>query len=290
MSQVSARPADRYIRRERLPYMFCAGCGVAVLLNCFARALGEANFDIDKLAVISGIGCAGRIAGYLRCDGYHTTHGRAIPFATGVKIANPGLKTVVISGDGDLFAIGGNHFIHAARRNIDMLVICSNNYNYGMTGGQVGPTTPPGKRTTTTPHGSIEEPFNLVQLAAAVGAIYVARWTTLHVPQLIESIRKGFQKHGFAFIEVISPCPTYFGRYNISSTNLDILKNLKEASVVKHHADPAEAQIEWGSKGETKIVVGEFTDRERPEFADQLKALTKQFSEEEKEKNETQHG
>ncbi len=278
MSQTPTRATDTYIRRDRLPYMFCTGCGITILLNCFARALSELNYDIANLAAISGIGCAGRIASYLRCDGYHTTHGRAIPFATGVKIANPKLKTVIISGDGDLFAIGGNHFIHAARRNIDMLVICSNNYNYGMTGGQAGPTTPTGKRTTTTPYGSIEQPFNTVHLAAAAGAVYVARWTVVHIPQLVESIKKGMQKRGFSFIDVISPCPTFFVRYNMPGTTLDAMRNLKDSSIIKNHADPAEATVEWGAKGENKIVVGEFLDIERPEFTDQIKSLTKQFS------------
>ncbi|GAG64277.1 unnamed protein product, partial [marine sediment metagenome] len=140
-------------------------------MTSFVHALSDLNFDMDRLVVVSGIGCTGRLSGYFLCDGFHTTHGRAIPFATGVKVANPKLKLVVLSGDGDLFAIGGNHFIHAARRNIDMLVICNNNYTFGMTGGQVGPTSPSNAHLTTSPYGNIEQPFNLVHLAAASGAV-----------------------------------------------------------------------------------------------------------------------
>ena len=144
-------PLEKYVRGDRLPHIFCSGCGIGILLSSFARALQKTQTDLDKLVMVSGIGCIGRASGYYNADGFHTTHGRAIPFAIGVKVAKPDLNVVVMSGDGDLFAIGGNHFIHAARRNVDMLVICANNYNYGMTGGQFGPTTPTFARTMTTP-------------------------------------------------------------------------------------------------------------------------------------------
>jgi len=196
-------PLEKYVREGVLPHIWCPGCGNGVIFNAFLRALDDLSFDLDRLAVISGIGCMGRVSGYVNAPAFHTTHGRAIPLAFGVKVARPDLKVVVISGDGDLFAIGGNHFIHAARRNVDMLVICANNFNYGMTGGQVGPTTPPGSRTTSTPYGSIEHPFNLVPLAASVGASYVARWTAAHPRRLRESIKKALRKRGFCFIEVI---------------------------------------------------------------------------------------
>jgi len=261
MSEEVLYPLERFLREWMIPHIWCEGCGNGIILNCFARALSELNLDLNKVVVVSGIGCIGRISGYTNTDSYHTTHGRAIPFAIGAKLAKPELKVVVISGDGDLFAIGGNHFIHAARRNIDIPVICANNFNYGMTGGQYAPTTPLDAWTTTTPYGNIEHPFNLVHLAAASGAVYVARWTTLHVRRLTESIKKALQKEGFSFIEVISPCPELYGRYNQMRTGLDMMKWFKEASEVQHRIEPAKAEIT-----PSKIVLGEFVDIEKPSF------------------------
>ena len=259
-------PLEAYTREGMIPHIWCAGCGNGIILNAFLKALDELKFDMNKLAVISGIGCMGRIAGYINADAFHTTHGRAIALAFGLKVVRPELKVVVISGDGDLFAIGGNHFIHAARRNVDMLVICSNNFNYGMTGGQVGPTTPLGARTTTTPYENIEHPFNLVQLAAAAGAIYVARWTVIHPRRLKESIKKALMKKGFCFIEVISACTEGYGRRNKLRTALEFMRWLKEVSVMAKGAGPEEAYI-----GRDRIVVGEFVDIEgKPEYTDLL--------------------
>jgi 2-oxoglutarate ferredoxin oxidoreductase subunit beta len=229
---------------------------------------------MNRLVAVSGIGCTGRLAGYLLCDSFHTTHGRAIPFATGVKVAKPKLKVAVLSGDGDLFAIGGNHFIHAARRNIDMLVICNNNFNYGMTGGQLGPTTPSQALTNTSPYGHVEPSFNLVRLAAVAGATYVARWTAFHTQQLIKSIQKSLQKPGFCFIEFISPCPTYFGRYNKLRTPLEMMKNLQKVSVIDNNIDLTKTTIEWGPTNIDKsIVVGEFVNSVRTEFTEKLKEI-----------------
>ena len=221
---------------------------------------------MDNMVIISGIGCTGRASGYFAADSYHTTHGRAIAFATGVKVANPKLKPVVISGDGDLFAIGGNHFIHAARRNVDMLVLCVNNFNYGMTGGQMGPTTPVSAITVTSPDGNIEHPFNLVSVAAASGAVFVARWTALHARRLTKSIEKALQKKGFTFIEVVSPCPTLYDRYNRHGTGLEVMKKYREISVIRNFSDPMQAEIDY----RTRIVCGEFVDSEKPEFSDLL--------------------
>ena len=241
-----------------IPHIWCPGCGNGIVLNCFVHALDELEADLDKLVVVSGIGCIGRAAGYTNTDSFHTTHGRALAFASGVKLANPELQVVVISGDGDLFAIGGNHFIHAARRNMGIKVICVNNFNYGMTGGQQGPTTLPETFTTTTPYGNIEHPFNLVHLAAASGATYVARWTTVHVRNITQSFKKILQKEGFCFIEVISPCPELYGRYNKMRTGLDMMEWFRKASSIEHFSDPAKAEIT-----PERIVVGEFVDMER---------------------------
>ena len=212
-------PFAKYLRAEMMPHIWCAGCGNGIVLNCFVHALDELKTDLNKLVIVSGIGCIGRVAGYTYADSFHTTHGRALAFATGVKLANPELEVVVISGDGDLFAIGGNHFIHAARRNIGVKVICVNNFNYGMTGGQQGPTTPLDSITATSPYGNVEHPFNLVHLAAASGSTYVARWTTLHVRRLTQSLKKLLQKEGFCFVEVLSPCPEIFGRVLVGIKN-----------------------------------------------------------------------
>lgn len=257
----TTHPLDVYLRETGVHHIWCTGCGNGILLNSFVTALKELELDLDKIVVVSGIGCIGRIAGYINTDSFHTTHGRPIPFATGVKLANPELKVVVISGDGDLFAIGGNHFIHAARRNVDIKVICVNNFNYGMTGGQQGPTTPLNISTPTTPYGNIEHPFNLVHLAAGSGAVYVARWTTLHVRRLTESIKKALQKEGFSFIEVISQCPEIYGKSTKMGLPVDFMNWFKRASEIQHFSDPANAEIT-----SERIPLGEFVDIEKPTY------------------------
>jgi len=261
-------PFERYLRDGMIPHIWCDGCGNGIILNCFVHAIDDLKMDIDKIVVVSGIGCIGRLSGYTNTDSYHTTHGRAIAFATGVKSANPDLTVVVISGDGDLFAIGGNHFIHAARRNVDIKVICANNFNYGMTGGQYGPTTPLNAWTTTTPYGNIEHPFNLVHLATASGAVFVARWTTLHVRRLTESIKKMLQKEGFSFIEVITPCPEIFGRRNKMATGIEMMNWFKKASDIQNNSDPAKAEIT-----SERIVLGEFIDIEKPTYGQLLRDM-----------------
>lgn len=262
-------PLENFLREGMIPHIWCEGCGNGIILNCFVKALSELNLDVNKVVVVSGIGCIGRLSGYTNTDSYHTTHGRAIAFATGVKLAKPELKVVVISGDGDLFAIGGNHFIHAARRNIDIQVICANNFNYGMTGGQYGPTTPLEAWTTTTPYGNIEHPFNLVNLAAASGSVYVARWTSLHVRRLTESIKKALEKNGFSFIEVVSPCPEIYGRRNKMPTGIDMMDWFKKASEIQNYSDPVSAEISL-----EKIVVGEFVDIEKPTYGHLIRQMT----------------
>ena len=259
----------KYLRQDRLPHIWCAGCGIGPALSCFLRAIDRAELNPDLVSVVSGIGCSGRVAGYVKLDSFHTTHGRAIPFATGLKLANPALKTVVFSGDGDLAAIGGNHLIHAARRNIDMPVICINNFNYGMTGGQVGPTAPLDVRTSTTPYGNFEPSFNLPWLLHASGASYIARWTVLHLHQLESTIVEALRKPGFSFVEVISPCPAVYGRMNKEPEGLNSLHNYIKRSVIKNGADPRETAID--QKG--PIVVGKFLDITQPTLQDHLAGL-----------------
>lgn len=258
-------PFSKYLREEMMPHIWCPGCGNGIVLNCFTHALDELKTDLDKLVIVSGIGCIGRTAGYINTDSFHTTHGRALAFATGVKLANPDLEIVVISGDGDLFAIGGNHFIHAARRNMGIKVLCVNNLNYGMTGGQSGPTTPIDSITPTSPYGNIENPFNLVHLGAASGATYVARWTTLHVRRLTLSLKKMLQKKGFSFIEVLSPCPEIYGRRNKMRSGLEMMSWFKRASVIENFSDPSKAEITAD-----RIVVGEFVDTEKLSYEKML--------------------
>ncbi|MFC1965820.1 thiamine pyrophosphate-dependent enzyme [Chloroflexota bacterium] len=269
-SDVKNESIERYLRLDRLPHIFCPGCGIGPAMGCFLRAIDRAKIEPDKIAVVSGIGCTGRVAGYVKLDSFHTTHGRAIPFATGLKLANPELNVVVFSGDGDLVAIGGNHLIHAARRNIDMTVICVNNFNYGMTGGQVGPTAPLGARTTTTPYGNFEPPFNLPYLLSASGASYVARWTVLHIRQLEKSIAEAMNKPGFSFIEVIAPCPVTYGRLNKEPDGLASMHSYQEKSVIRNDADPKDADIELNGP----IIVGKFVDREYLTLGERLSQVT----------------
>lgn len=262
MKKVKASPShplDALVRTERVPHIWCPGCGIGTAFSACLMALHTSGLDLDKTAMVSGIGCSGRAAGYTRLDSYHTTHGRAIPFATGLKLAKPELQVIVFSGDGDLFAIGGNHIIHAARRNIDLTVLCVNNLNYGMTGGQVAATTPTLAKTTTTPRGNPERPFNLPLLVYAAGATYVARWTILHTRDLTQSIQEAFQHKGFAFIEVLAPCPTGYGRRN-KERPLDTLKLYQDRTMIKNGANPAEAALDF----ERGIVLGKFVEEQRP--------------------------
>ena len=257
-------PMEKFLRMDRLPHIWCSGCGLGTSLSCFTYALDELELTDADVGVVSGIGCTGRAAGYLNLDSYHTTHGRAIAFASGLAVSRPDKKVVVISGDGDLFAIGGNHFIHAARRNIDMTVLCVNNFNYGMTGGQFGPTTPIGQRGTTAPYGNFENPFNLPYLAASCGAVYVARWTSLDARRVKEAMVEALQRPGFSFVEIISPCPTNYGRRNRIGDGLDELRYYQEHTVIRHGSDPKDADLGPGRE----IVVGTFVDESRPTYLD----------------------
>ena len=264
-------PNDHLMRTDRIPHIWCSGCGIGIVFGSLMAAVMKGETPLDDVAVVSGIGCTGRMAGYIKLDSFHTTHGRAIPFATGLKLARPQGKVIVASGDGDLLAIGGNHFIHAARRNLDLTILCVNNFNYGMTGGQLAPSTPYGAKTTTTPQGSPDEPFNFCALAAACGATYVARWTALHVRRLTNAIDEAINKKGFSFLEVIAPCPTAFGRRNKIRKPLDLLKFYYDHSVVKNDIHPGEAFIGF----DHNLAVGKFLDVERPTFLDHYEMVNR---------------
>lgn len=269
-----AHPADGLLRSERMPHILCPGCGIGPTMHCFVEAMADSGIPQDNHVVVSGIGCSGRTAGYVNVDSYHATHGRGIPFAVGIAVQRPDLTVTVISGDGDLTAIGGNHFIHAARRNINLNVILINNFTYGMTGGQAGPTTPLTAQSTTTPYGCWERPFNIPYLAHAVGANFVARWTVLHVRQLKKAIQHCMHKEGFCLIEVISPCPTSFGRANNIGGGIDELEKYRRNCVVDPDANLADIDIDLTSE-DAPIVVGNFIDEDRPAFRPMLAGPTK---------------
>lgn len=264
-------PYKKYLREDRLPHIFCPGCGNGIVMNAFFKGLEGTDIDFDDIAMVSGIGCSSRVPGYIKCDSLHTTHGRALSFATGLKVGNPNLNVVVFSGDGDAASIGGNHLIHAARRNVNLTVICINNNIYGMTGGQISPTSPKGSYGTTAPYGSRDVPFDLAELVKAAGASYVARWTTTHPLQLAKSVQKGLENEGFSFIEVVSQCPTYFGRKNKLKTPTAMYQYLKENSVTKRRAEKME---EFGLEG--KIIVGEFVNKPHAELCNNEADLVKE--------------
>ncbi|MCK4660621.1 MAG: 2-oxoacid:ferredoxin oxidoreductase subunit beta [Phycisphaerae bacterium] len=261
-------PIAPYLRMDRMPHIWCPTCGIGTVVKCYATALGEAGVDLDKVAIVSGIGCTGRVAGYMNLDAFHTTHGRAIPFATGLKLGRPELLVTVFSGDGDLVGIGGNHFIHTARRNMDLLVILVNNFIYGMTGGQNAPTTPLTAKTSTMPYGNFENPFNLPHLAASCGASYVARWTCLHTRRLTKSFKEALGRKGFRFIEVIAPCSTLYARLNRLGTGFELMRFYHDNAEIRHDADLNDVAIDF----QGKIVCGKFVDEERPTFIDLMHA------------------
>ncbi|MCC6587343.1 MAG: 2-oxoacid:ferredoxin oxidoreductase subunit beta [Bryobacterales bacterium] len=267
MTALVANPVEQFLRSERVPHIWCPGCGIGTTVNAFARAVIDSGLDPNKVVVVSGIGCSGRVAGYVSFDSFHTTHGRAIPFATGLKLANPELTVVVYSGDGDLTAIGGNHLIHSARRNLDIKVICVNNLVYAMTGGQSAPTTPETANTSTSPYGTFEPDLNIPKLLDAAGASYVARWTTYHVKQMERAMLELLRKSGFGFLEVISQCPTLYQRRNGMGDGCESVKFYKEHSKIKPDAPLDDLAMD--KVGE--IICGKFVDRDRPEYARTLR-------------------
>lgn len=267
-------PLLSYLRREILPTAFCAGCGCGTVLNLFSRAVDELQINPKDLVCVTGIGCSSWIPSpYFKCDTLHTTHGRALAFATGIKIMKPHLKVVVIAGDGDIAAIGGNHLIHSARRNIGLSVFLVNNGIYAMTGGQVAPTTPHGVKTVTTPFGNPEPPMDVVNLVTAAGATYVARWTTYHVMQLKTAMKKALQKSGFSFIEIVSQCPVSYGKSVGMRSASEFLKMYKEKSISREEFSRG---LQSAEDSTDKIVIGEFVDTDRPEFSSELRKVAEQ--------------
>ena len=261
-------PIDNLLRADRLPHILCPGCGIGTVIHGYAHAIAASGLGEDKHVCVSGIGCSGRAAGYVNVDSYHSTHGRALPFALGIAVHNPELNVTVISGDGDLTAIGGNHLIHAARRNVNLNVICINNFTYGMTGGQVGPTTPIGAKGSTAPRGAVERPFNLPYLAKAVGATFVARWTILHVREFQDAVLRSMNKNGFSFIEILAPCPTSFGRANKIGDGLHEVEIYRERCRIENGATNLEDLDIDLIDASKPITVGNFVDIERTPFVE----------------------
>lgn len=255
----------KYLREERLPHIFCPGCGHGIALNTIFNGIELSDKDFDNISMVSGIGCSSRIPGYVKCDSLHTTHGRAIAFATGLKVANPTQDIVVVTGDGDATSIGGNHLIHACRRNIDLTVICINNDIYGMTGGQVSPTSPTGSFGTTAPYGVTDKPFNISAVAKAAGATYVAKYTTNQPVQISNAIKDGLENKGFSFIEIVAQCPTYYGRKNKIRTPVEMLHWLKENTVTIQEAEEMSDEALEG-----KIITGVYVNKPRKEFIEAM--------------------
>ncbi len=247
-----------YIRERFFPHIWCPGCGHGIVLNNLLRAIEQLKLKKNEIVMTSGIGCSSRISGYVDFHTLHTIHGRALAFATGVKLSRPELKLIVPMGDGDALAIGGNHFIHAARRNIDITAIIMNNRIYGMTGGQFSPLSGYGTRATTAPYTNIDHDFDVVELAKAAGASFVARTTTYHVKEMADILKQAILHKGFSAVEVMSQCPTYFGRKNRLGDAVDMMEHYKNSTV-----RVGSKKIE---KNPDLIERGVFVEKESPEY------------------------
>ena len=260
---------DKFLRQDKLPHIWCPGCGNGIVTNAIIRAIERTGINPDDVVIVSGVGCSSRANNYTDFCGLHTTHGRPLAYATGVKMAKPDLHVIVVTGDGDATSIGGNHFIHACRRNVDITAVVYNNDNYGMTGGQFSPTTPTGSKTKTSVFGNIDEPFDICRLAQAAGATYVARSTVYHVAMLINQITEGINHKGFSVVEAISDCPTLYGRINKIGDAPAMLQRYKERAVtVAQAAKLTEEELQ------DKIVIGKFMERvDRMEYSERYKQL-----------------
>ncbi len=254
----------KYLRLDHFPHIWCSGCGNGIILQAFLRAVLSLDIDQDKIVVVSGIGCSSRSVGYLDFDTLHTAHGRAIPFATGIKMANNELNVVILAGDGDITAIGGNHLIHAARRNINLTVVVFNNFNYGMTGGQYSPLTKLGDYAATAPYGNIERPFDMCSLSESAGATYVARSTTYHAVGLPKLIAGGIIHKGFSLIEVITGCPVCYGKLNNMGPAVKMLQWQRD-----HAVNLKQYQVLSDKEKEGKFAIGLIHSVEKPEYTDE---------------------
>lgn len=259
-------PVRKYLREGSLPHFFCPGCGCGQIMGYFLQAADQIGLDFDNLVAIGGVGCTARIPVYLKADALHGVHGRTLPWATGIKLHKPDLDVVVFAGDGGVAAIGGNHFIQAARRNLDVTVIVVNNLNFAMTGGQVSPTTPPGLSTTTTPRGNREPSFDLCDLAITAGATFVSRWNTYRSRQAINAIKGALQHEGFAMVEILSQCPTHFGRYALGTGNpSEVVQWIEDRSITEKEAqDLSQEELM------DKFIVGDFLEESEPTFEGNL--------------------
>jgi 2-oxoglutarate/2-oxoacid ferredoxin oxidoreductase subunit beta len=257
-------------KNKRFPTIWCSGCGIGIVMGALIRAIDHLGLKNDEVALVAGIGCTARMPVYMDFNTLHTTHGRALAFATGLKIARPDMKVIAIMGDGDALAIGGNHFIHAARRNLGITALVVNNATYGMTGGQYSPTTPLGGRATTAPYGNIEPPFPVCELAIASGASYVARSTVYHALELDKFLTEAIAKDGFSVVEAVSYCHTAYGRLNKLGTAADMMRTLKDNSISKTVLEKMTPE-EQAANG--KIVRGNFVNVERPQYTKQYDNL-----------------
>jgi len=259
----------KYLRHDKkFPHVWCPGCGIGIMLGALIRAIDRIGYAKDEIVLVSGIGCSGRLPVYVDFNTLHTTHGRALTFATGIKLAKPSLKVIVIMGDGDAVAIGGNHFIHAARRNIDVTAIILNNSIYGMTGGQNSPTTPYGMRSTTTTYSNIEQAFRISELAVTAGAVFVGRGTVYHAKLLDSLMEKAFLKQGFSVVEVIAHCHTQYGRQNRLGSAVEMMEWQRD------HAVPVEKALKMKSgEREDKIIIGVLVDKELPVYQDEYEGI-----------------
>jgi 2-oxoglutarate ferredoxin oxidoreductase subunit beta len=268
MSEVT-KVIHKYLRHDKkFPHVWCPGCGIGIMLGALIRAIDRTGFEKDDIVLVSGIGCSGRLPVYVDFNTLHTTHGRALTFATGVKLAKPNLKVIVIMGDGDAVAIGGNHFIHAARRNIDLTAIIVNNSVYGMTGGQYSPTTPYGMRSTTTVYSNIEQDFRISELAVTAGAVFVGRGTVYHAKLLDSLIEQALLKKGFSVVEVISHCHTQYGRQNRLGSAVEMMQWQRD------HALPVEKALKMKSEElKDKVLIGVLIDKELPVFQEEYEKI-----------------
>lgn len=271
---MSEHVLDKYFR-SYAKQTLCPGCGNGIVYNAAVHAMEACGLDQNKVVVISGVGCSSRSSIFIDSCGLHVNHGRPLGFAIGVKMANPELRVFVITGDGDTSAIGGNHFIHACRRNIDITLIVCDNDNYGMTGGQFSPTTPTGAITKTTSFGNIDQPFDLCKLAIGAGATYVARSTTYHILDLQKRIREGIEHKGFSVIDAMSDCPSLFGRLNKLGSAPEMMQRRKDQCVTIAQAERMSPEALRG-----KLVIGKFfEDNSKPEYTESYAALLKQVKE-----------